>query len=61
MAIYIPHATWEVPNASERGRKLAMVDKWAGWLHNPCLLGGPQHFRAVDKTRSGPQVARVAT
>ena len=23
-----------------------MAHKWAGWLHNPCRLGGPHGFRA---------------
>ena len=25
-------------------------------LHNPCRLGGPQHFNAGDRIRSGPQM-----
>ena len=38
-----------------------MAHKWAGWLHNPCRLGGPHRFRAGGRIRSGPQVERVAT
>ena len=40
------HATWGVPNASEWGAESKVAHKWAGWLHGPCRLGGPQHFRA---------------
>ena len=47
--------------ATEGGPKSAVAQKWVGWLHNPCCLGGPQRFRAVDKIRSGPQVGRLAT
>ena len=25
-----------------KGRKSEMVNKWAEWLHHPCVLGGPQ-------------------
>ena len=38
-----------------------MAHKWARWLHNPCRLGGPLHFRAGGRIRSGPQVGKVAT
>ena len=31
--------------------KPEVAHKWAGWLHNPCHLGGPQRFRAGDKIR----------
>ena len=37
-----------------------MAHKWAGWLHTPYRLGGPQRFRAGDKIRNGLQVGRVA-
>ena len=33
--------TWGVPNASEHGTQSEVAHKWAGWLHNPCRLGGP--------------------
>ena len=36
-----------------------MAQKWAGWLHNPCRVGGPQRFGAEDKITSGPQMGRV--
>ena len=38
-----------------------MAHKLADWLHHPCRPAGPQHFRARDKIRSGPQVGRLAT
>ena len=59
--IYIVSAAWGVPNTSERGTKSAIAHKWAGWLHNPCRLGGPQRFKGGDKISSGPQVGEVAT
>ena len=43
-----------VPNASERGGGGGQNQKWAGWLHNPCRLGGPQRFIAGDRIHSGP-------
>ena len=49
-----------VPTASERGRELKVAHKWAGWLHNPCCLGGPHRLGAGSKITSGPQVGRVA-
>ena len=58
---YITPAAWGVHNASEQGTKSAMAHKWAGWLHNPCRQGGPQHFIAMDKIRGVPQVGQVAT
>ena len=30
-----------------------MAHKWAGWLHNPCRLGGPQHVRVGETMKSG--------
>ena len=38
-----------------------MAHKWARWLHNPCCLGGIQHFSAEHKIRGGPQVGCVVT
>ena len=58
---YITPAAWGVPTASERGAESEVARTWGGWLHNPCRLGGPQHFRAGDRIRGGPQVGRVAT
>ena len=40
---------------------LCASHKWAGWLHNPCGVGGPHHFRAGGRIRGGPQVGWVAT
>ena len=33
------------PAASERGTKLEVAHKWAGWLHNPCRMGVSQRFK----------------
>ena len=41
------------PGASKRGAKSEVAHKWARWLRNPCRLGGPHHFRARGKIRSG--------
>ena len=30
----------KIPTASERGAESDVAHKWAGWLHNPCHLGG---------------------
>ena len=41
-----------------------MAHGWAGWLHNPCRLKGPNRFRAVERLRNGAQMGhmgRVAT
>ena len=35
-----------------------MAYKWAGWIYNPCRLGGPRCFTVGDKIRSGPQVGQ---
>ena len=43
------------------GTESAAAHKWAGRLHNPCRLGGPQRFRAGDRISSGTQVGRGAT
>ena len=58
---YITPAAQGVPNASERGAELGVAHKWAGWLHNPCRLGGPHRFRAGGRIRIGPQVGWAAT
>ena len=57
---YTTLAVWGVPNALEQGTKSEVAHKWAGWLRNPCHLGG-QRFTAGDKMRNGPQVGRLAT
>ena len=58
---YITPAACGVPTASEQGAESEVVHKWARWLHNPCRLGGPHHFRVGGRIRSGPQVGKVAT
>ena len=58
---YITPAVWGVTNALERGTKSEVAHKWTDWLHHPCRMGGPQHFRARDKIRSGPHVDGLAT
>ena len=58
--VYMTHAVWGVPNASQRGIKSAVVHKWADWLHSPCRLWGLQHFRVGAKITSGPQMGLVA-
>ena len=50
-----------VPTTPERGVESQVAHKWARWLHNPCRLGDPQHFRARGRIRGGPQVGKVAT
>ena len=49
-------AAWGVPTASERGAQSKVAHKWARWLHNPCLLGGPLRFRAGGTIKSGPRL-----
>ena len=38
---------------NQKCKQLEVAHKWAGWLHNPCGVGGPQHFRAGETIRSG--------
>ena len=57
---YITFAAWGFPTASERGAESEVAHNWAGWLHNPCNLGGPPRFRAGGKIRGGAQVGKVA-
>ena len=45
---YKTPAAFGVPNASQRGTKSVMADKWAQQLHNPYRFGGPQHLTASD-------------
>ena len=42
------------PTLHSRGQHHKRVHMWAVWLHHPCCLGGPQHFKVVDKIRIGP-------
>ena len=50
-----------VHTASDHGVDSEVAQKWAGWLHNPCRLGGPHHFRAGGGIIGGPHVGQVAT
>ena len=38
-----------------------MANFWAKWLHHPCTLEDPHHFRAGGKIVSAPLVGKVAT
>ena len=58
---YITPAAWGVPSALERGERSQVAHKWARWLHNPCLPGGPCRFKAVGGITGGAQVGKVAT
>ena len=58
---YMTPAASLVPTALERGTESEVAQKWVGWLHNPCRLGGPHRFRAVGNISGGAQVGRVAT
>ena len=49
------------PAASERGAKSEVGHKWAKWLPHTCRVGDPHRCRAGGKSRSGPQVGKVAT
>ena len=51
---YITPATLGVPTASEPGAESKVAHKWAGWLHDPCRLGGPHRFRAGGQNRKWP-------
>ena len=51
---YITPAASGSPSASERGTKSEVAHKWARWLHNPCRLGEPLHFRAGGKNQKWP-------
>ena len=58
---YITPAASGVPTASERGGESKVAHKWAKWLHNPCRLGCPLHFKVGGSIKSDPQVGKVAT
>ena len=49
------------PPFQSAGAKSEVAHWWAKWLHNPCRLGDPHHFKAAGKIRSGPFVGKVAT
>ena len=53
---HITNAVWGVLDASQQGTKSEMPHKWADCLHNHCLLGSSQRFKAGDEIKSGPQV-----
>ena len=58
---YLTPAVSGSPTAAERGANSEVAHKWAKWLPHPCRIGDPHRFRAGGKTRSGPQVGKVAT
>ena len=58
---YLTPAVSGIPTASERGAKSEVARKWAKWLPHPCRIGDPHRFRAGGKSRSGPQVGKMAT
>ena len=57
---YITSAAWGVPTSSKRRAESEVAHKWAGWLHNPYRLQGPDRFKAGGRIRSGPQVGPAA-
>ena len=57
---YVTPAVSGIPTASERGAKSEVAHLWAKWLRHPCRLGDPHRFRAGGKSRSGPQVGKMA-
>ena len=56
-----PLPYWGSPPLQSVGAKSEMAHKWAKWLPQPCRIGDPHRFRAGGKTRSGPQVGKMAT
>ena len=58
---YVTPAASGIPTASERGAKSEVAHTWARWLHHPCRLEDPHHFKAGGKIRSGPYMGKVAT
>ena len=59
--LHNPYVHVRVPTTSGREAESEVAHKWATWVHNLCRLGGPHHFRAGGRIRSGPQVGKVAT
>ena len=49
------------PPLQSGGTESELAHKWARWLHHPCRLGGPHRVTAGGRSRSGPQVVKVAT
>ena len=43
-----------VPTASERGAESEVAHKWAGWLHNPCCLGGSPPLKSGGQNQRWP-------
>ena len=58
---YLTPSVSGIPTASKRGAKSEVAHKWAKWLPHPFRIGDPHRFRAGGKTRSVPQVGKVAT
>ena len=58
---YLTPAVSGIPTAAERGAKSEVAHKWANWLPHPCRIGDPHRCIAGGKSRSGPQVGKVAT
>ena len=56
-----PLPTRGSPSLQSRGQNQKSAHEWARWLHHPCRLGDPHHFRAGGKIRSGPYMGKVAT
>ena len=51
---YITLAALGIPTASGRAAKSEVAHKWARWLHHPCRLGDPHHFKAGRKNQNWP-------
>ena len=49
------------PALQSGGGKYEVAHRWAKWLRHPCRLEDPYRFRAGGKSRSGPQVGKLAT
>ena len=47
---YITHAFWRCPMLQSKGQNHKMARKWAGRLHNPCLLGVPHASEGGTKS-----------
>ena len=51
---YITPAAWGSPPLPSGGTESEVAHKWARWLHHPCRLGGPHHFRAGGQNQKWP-------
>ena len=58
---YITPAVGGVPEALKRRIRAEVAKKWVDRPHQNCRIAGPQHFRAGNKIRSGPEVGKLAT